>query len=215
MAAFLSVLVDRISGLMILVVVACVAVAICPFALPDWVSGSVWTLAGGSGLAMLALPHLHRWTKRIEKLRQLAEGVRYYFYNPRLLLGTAVLSLCVQAANVILVWLVGLAIDAPIPAAYYWIFVPMVTLLTLLPVSMNGMGIREGSTVLFLAPLGLSEGTALCLAVLWFFVLTAGSLTGGVVYFLGVFSRTEELSHHESLGGDSHQGRAGQSQAAA
>ena len=44
------------------------------------------------------------------------------------------------------------------PAAYYWVLVPMVSLLTLLPVSINGMGVREGGMVLLLAPLGVGTG---------------------------------------------------------
>ena len=35
----------------------------------------------------------------------------------------------------------------------------MVSLLTLLPISVNGMGVREGATVLFLAPLESAPGS--------------------------------------------------------
>ena len=72
--------------------------------------------------------------------------------------------------------MLGTGLHAPIPTAYYWIFVPMVSLLTLLPVSVNGMGVREGGVVLFLAPLGVPQATALTLAFLWFLVYAAGGL---------------------------------------
>src|SRR5262249_33990365 len=139
----------------------------------------------------------------------------FYFQHPGLLLGTSGLSIGVQVANVLVVWLIGRALDVAVPAVYYSILVPMVTLFTLLPISLNGMGIREGSTVLFLAPLGVGEGMALCLAILWFFVLTTVSLCGGVVYFFGCFPRPEVQPPHESIRRDPHQRRAGQSQAAA
>jgi uncharacterized membrane protein YbhN (UPF0104 family) len=214
-AAFLSVVVDRLSGLLILLLVACAGVLVYPRPLPPWVHASVWGLAAGAGLGLAALPLLTRWTARSERLRQLAEGVQYYFRNPRLVLGTAGLSVGVQVANVVLVWLIGRALDVPVPAVYYAIFVPLVTLLTLLPISLNGMGIREASTVLFLAPLGVGEGSALCLALLWFFALTAASLCGGVVYLFNWFPRPEVQPSYGPIGGDPHQGRAGQSQAAA
>src|SRR5262249_32503790 len=99
------------------------------------------------------------------------------------------LSVFVQAANVVLVWLLGLAIGLSVPAGYYWIMVPMVTLLTMIPVSLNGMGVREGGTALFLAPLGVSEGTAISLAFLWFAVFTVTSLFGGGLYLFGSFPR--------------------------
>jgi uncharacterized membrane protein YbhN (UPF0104 family) len=70
--------------------------------------------------------------------------------------------------------------------------VPMVTLLTLLPISLNGMGVREAGTILFLAPLGVARSTALSLAVLWFAVFTTASLLGGAVYLFGRFPKPEE-----------------------
>src|SRR5262249_5560543 len=107
--------------------------------------------------------------------------------------------------------------------SYYWVLVPMVSLLTLLPVSVNGMGVREGATALFLAPLGVGEGTALSLAFLWFAASAAASLGGGVVYLFGRFPRpadragasVEVQTDHGPVGGDSGQGRAGQPRAAA
>jgi uncharacterized membrane protein YbhN (UPF0104 family) len=139
------------------------------------------------------------------------------------LLGATVLSLVVQAVNVGIVWLVGQALGAAVPDAYYWIVVPMVTLLTLLPVSVNGMGVREGGMILFLAPLGISDATAVSLAFLCFAVYTAASLLGGLVYLFGRFSRPgdvgelshEGVTHAGSVGGHSDQGRTGQFKTAA
>ncbi len=145
---------------------------------------------------------------------------------PRILALTLVLSVFVQVANVVIVWLIGEAIRAPIPAAYFWVMVPMVSLLTLLPVSVNGMGVREGATALFLAPLGVEQGTALTLAFLWFAVYTVVSLLGGAVYLFGRFPKPEtpaQTPAHApvrevtcgSLGGDSDQGRTGERRQAA
>src|SRR5262249_43984584 len=101
------------------------------------------------------------------------------------------------------------------------IVVPMVSLLTLLPVSVNGMGIREGGMVLFLAPLGVNEGTAGTLAFLWFAGFTAASLLGGAVCLLGRFPQPRGLPppREESDNGfvrsDSDQGRVREHHAAA
>ncbi len=227
--AFLSVIADRFSGLVVLILLACAAVLFCPITLPPWVPVCVWATAACAFLGLVTLLVAAQYSGGQECLsagwqvprraaalaRSLSNSLTLFAVQPRLLLATTGLSLLVQAANVILVWLVGQAIDAPVPASYYWILVPMVTLLTLLPISLNGMGVREGGTVLFLAPLGVSQATALSLALLWFSVFAAASLCGAGVFLFGRYSQSEEPVTDGYLGGDSDQGRTGQPKAAA
>src|SRR5262249_55026353 len=146
---------------------------------------------------MILAPALLRRTSRFAKARQLAEQSLIYLDRSPLMMATTVLSLFIQAGNVVLVWLVGQALRLPVPASYFWIMVPMVTLLTMLPISLNGMGVREGGTILFLTPLGIEHGPALSLAILWFAVFTAASLVGGVLYLLNQYPRTEILTDGE------------------
>jgi uncharacterized membrane protein YbhN (UPF0104 family) len=215
LAAFLSVFIDRFSGLLVLLALACVAMLFCPIDLPRWVPISVYGTGVGALVGLATLPFFARWTDRYERTRRLVSGIRLYFTNTRLMVSSTALSIFVQAANVGVVWLVGLAIGAEVPASYYWVLVPMVTLLTLLPVSLNGMGVREGGMVLFLAPLGIEKETAIMLAFLWFLVFTTTSVAGGVIYLLGGYHMPEESTHDGSIGSHSDQGRARQSQPAA
>jgi uncharacterized membrane protein YbhN (UPF0104 family) len=181
-SAFVTVVVDRLSGLMVLLSLACVGAALSPIPLQPWILSGVWGGAGAAVVGLALAPWWLAWANRFEKIRQLTEPALVYLRRTGLVLSTTALSLIIQAGNVALVWLVGLAIGAPIPAFYYWIMVPMVTLLTLVPISLNGMGVREGGTILFLAPLGVNHATALSLALLWFSVFTVVSLLGGVLY---------------------------------
>jgi uncharacterized membrane protein YbhN (UPF0104 family) len=181
-SAFVTVVVDRLSGLMVLLSLACVGVILSPIQLQTWILFGVWGGAGAVVAGLALAPWWLAWANRFEKIRQLTEPALIYLRRPLLMVSTTVLSLIIQAGNVTLVWLVGLAINAAVPASYYWIMVPMVTLMTLVPISLNGMGVREGGTILFLAPLGVNCATALSLALLWFSVFTVVSLLGGVLY---------------------------------
>jgi uncharacterized membrane protein YbhN (UPF0104 family) len=189
LAALAAVFLDRFSGLLVLLCLACGGLLLTPLDLPPWISWFVWstTLSAAAGIALA--PWLAqrgaRMSQSLQKVRQALEKLR----APSLLFGSTALSLGVQAGNVILVWLVGQSISAEVPAGYYWIMVPMVSLLTMLPISINGWGVRENATVLFLAPLGVAKDTAVTLSLLWFAVFLAGSLMGGVVYLFGNFTR--------------------------
>lgn len=211
-ATFVSVLVDRLNGLMVLLAMAAVAVTVMYRAVPGWIVLFVWGTALCGWLGILLLPWLARWGKKGPERIQQVRTMLQLLHRPGLVIQTSLLSLVVQIANVILVWQVGLALHADIPPGYYWVLVPMVSVLTLVPVAMNGMGVREGGTTLLLAPLGVDQATALTLAFLWFAVHVAVSLLGGLVYLFGRFPKPQQSSEENdgSLDRGPHQGRTGQ-----
>jgi uncharacterized membrane protein YbhN (UPF0104 family) len=223
LAALAAVFVDRFSGLLVLLALACGGVLLSPRELPARISGFVWGTSACAVLAIAVVPVLARWrgglSQRLDKIRIALATLM----APRLLAVSTILSLGVQAGNVVLVLLLGEAIGAQVPLTFYWILVPMVTLLTMLPLSINGTGVREWATVLFLAPLGVAEQTAIALALLWFTVFLAASLLGGLVYLFGRFERpvmpapapAAGEADHGSVRGDSNQGRTRQHQAVA
>jgi hypothetical protein len=102
---------------------------------------------------------------------------------------TTLLSLVVQAANVLMVALIGEALGAPVQASYYWILVPVVSLLAVLIPSIGGVGVREGGTALLLLPLGVNDTTAVSLGFLWTLAQSTANLSGIFFYLFGRFER--------------------------
>jgi len=234
-AALLSVLLDRLSGLLVLLALACVAAVAYPLPLPLWVGLAVGGAAGGSLICLAVLPASTKLLARLDatgtgrhhavlaKVRHVAASLHQafgiYARRPRLLAASALLSLSVQIAGVILVWLIGQALGLDVPLGVFGVAVPMVALLTLLPVSVSGMGVREAGMVLFLQPAGVAVGPAVTVAFLWFCVQTAGGLCGALVYLCVNTKRQRysdaETRHDDALGDRPDQGRARQPRAAA
>jgi uncharacterized protein (TIRG00374 family) len=229
-AAFLSVFADRVSGLLMLVAIALTAAVCSPLDLPLRVAWTVYGIGAAAAVGLLGLLILARysvpstqysvlrlrWRGRLDRLLNFVRDARAaLFPGLRLFIITTLLSVVVQAANVIILWLAGVALGIDVPASYYWILVPVVTLMTLVPISLNGMGVREWGTVLMLAPLGVGSGPATALAFLWFLTFSAVGLSGAACYLLGQFPRFEVRPDDESVGRDSDQGRESQPPAAA
>src|SRR5206468_4402263 len=115
-----------------------------------------------------------------QRRREMAEAVDVYRRSPGLLGSATLLSLVVQLLNVLLVWCLAGAVGAAVPLGFCFVLMPVVTLLTLAPVSVNGVGVREGGTLLLLRPLGVPDEQAVALSLLWFSVFLTAGLTGGV-----------------------------------
>jgi hypothetical protein len=65
---------------------------------------------------------------------------------------------------------------------YYFIFVPLIMLLIMLPVSFNGFGVREGSFVVFFARVGVPSSQAFIISFVVSVLTTLMTAVGGVVY---------------------------------
>lgn len=200
MPAVLSVLLDRISGVVVLIGLACIAAAYSPVDLPAQFRLVIFGIGTCAGLGLLSLPLLVQLSRMLPAknklrrfIRRIRDSVRLLRSRPGILFGTTLLSVVVQVLNVVLVALIGLALQLDVPLVYYGVAVPMVTLATLIPISLNGMGLREAGMVLLLGPAGASAASAVSLAFLWFLAQTTASLFGAAVYLLGHFRRPEEL----------------------
>lgn len=187
--AFLSVVSDRLSGLLALVLLACLATLLFDQPLPAWIRLTVWGLAAGMILGYALLPVL---AKRSPKLLSVAHALsvsRGHRWRWAVALG---LSLLVQSASVAQIALMGEALGLRVPLLGYAVVVPLVSLLTMLPISVGGMGVREGSLLLLLAPFGVSGPEAVGLGLSWLAMNLVMGLGGGLVYLFRRPHRLEE-----------------------
>jgi glycosyltransferase 2 family protein len=159
----------------------------------------------------------NRKSKIPDRARLAIQAALCYRRSPRVLLLVTAFSVVIQAANVVVVWLLGIALGVQVPAGYYFVAVPLATLVTLVPVSVGGMGVREGGMALLLAPLGVPVEQAVTLALLWFSVFLAAGLVGAGCHLCSRFDplRDQNDEEPEPVGDHPDQGRAGQPRAAA
>ena len=64
------------------------------------------------------------------------------------------------------------------------VIITLISVITMIPVSLNGLGVREASYVLFFQSIGVPEGISLSVSLLFFFLVTISSLIGGLFWLL-------------------------------
>jgi uncharacterized protein (TIRG00374 family) len=65
-----------------------------------------------------------------------------------------------------------------------FLLVPIISAVSMLPVSINGLGIREGAYVLLFGAMGVSASQAITVSLLFFVIVTFISLFGGILFVL-------------------------------
>ena len=105
-------------------------------------------------------------------------------------------SFLFQAVVILVVFLNANALGLSVPLAALAVFVPLISLAGMLPVSVNGLGLREALYLLLFGRIGVPADAAVSMALLYFAVTMAASLPGGIVYALqrGPRSLSEKTS---------------------
>ena len=189
-AATYSIFVDRAIGLIAL---AIVIVASLPWSYnlisnPHGRSALLFVdlvaLAGGLGfllLGMLPWPWLKRWwgTHHLHACSVIANRVLFSRkHGPAI----AVLSLLVHVLAVVIAWCVVQSIAAPVLFGQIFQLVPPVMLITMLPISIAGWGVREATMGLAFGYAGLLPNEGVNVSLLYGAVTFLVGAFGGLVW---------------------------------
>jgi glycosyltransferase 2 family protein len=101
---------------------------------------------------------------------------------PSVIAWSFVLSIILQLIRVLGVYAMARALDVEIPLAYYLVLVPVSMILIMLPLSVGGLGLREGVFVGLFAIAGMSKVDAFALGFATSLTDIAVSLLGGILY---------------------------------
>jgi hypothetical protein len=95
--------------------------------------------------------------------------------------GAALLpSFAVQGTYVLAWRTAGTAAGLALPVEFLLFAVPVVSLASMVPVTIHGLGVREGVWALLLAPLGVSSASGVALGLLFFAAFTLVGAAGGI-----------------------------------
>src|SRR4030065_840853 len=91
-------------------------------------------------------------------------------------------SLLVQGGVIISYSVLGRGLGIDVPIGYYFLFIPLTTVVAMLPISLSGLGLRGGAFVFLFTRVGVSQEQALTLSLLWFVICALISMAGGIEY---------------------------------
>ena len=135
---------------------------------------------------MLARIGLSRLSPSLDRL----SGSLVEFRNrKRLLLELLSVALVVQIMRIGVHILFARALGLHVQAAYFFLFVPLLAVIVSLPISLNGIGVREGAGILLFGMVGLNRASAFALQFGTYLVAVGVSLIGGIVFLVRIPAR--------------------------
>jgi len=177
-----SVFMDRYIGFVSLLIIAIIAY---PFGFKyfkgshiEWILPLIITAFMLGSFVIFIL----RIGRRLRFVRGFYEYLEYYKGERGLLVKGLILSLILQMIIITSAFMISKGMDMNIPFYLLSLIIPLISVISSIPVSISGLGVREASFAILLTPIGVPYAQAITLSVTWFLSFAAGSLPGLFLY---------------------------------
>ena len=195
--AFRSVFIDRFLGLTGLLLLNLIANSINPDLLPPeifWLI-NLLVMAGIAGFFVVLLLHritlLQQW-RATAFISKISRELSHIFSHGREWGMQALMAIGIHLLAMIAIYFLGHSVGIEYGLLTFLIIVPPVILLTLIPISLAGWGVREGAMIGLFALIGADKTLVLSMSLLYGVVLVIASLPGLYVYLTTGSQKTTE-----------------------
>lgn len=136
------------------------------------------------------LPALERLLARVglggfkPALDDLAARLQGFRDQRELFLRLLAVALVVQISRIFVHVLVARGLGIRVELPYFFLLVPMLAVAVSLPISLNGIGVREGAGIVLFGLVGVGRAAAFSLQFTTYLVAVAISLIGGLVFLV-------------------------------
>ena len=206
-AALLSVFMDRVIGMLALIFLS-VGFLYFRYDLLNHAEGSstllnlrLWLLGAAliTILGMFAVSglgwvhYLPQWTPLRGRIVEISAACHMYAKGWRLTIWALLISFPLFGMFFTTFYCAARAFTDLLGVVDIFSVMPIVAVITAIPISVSGIGLRESLFVSLLAPFGVGAAIATLISVTGFLINTLGSLAGGIIF---LFYRS---SSHESI----------------
>ena len=201
-AAVASVFMDRVLGVFSVLLMAGVGLLLASdlagdpsillaLAAAALVCAGTWVLMVSERAAALGRGALARlpWARLARAGGSLLSAIQGYGAARGELAKVAGGSVAVQILRIVQAYLLGRALGIEAGLAAYFAFVPLILLVILVPVSVNGLGTSQLAFVWLFGRVGVAAADAFFLSILFVGLAVVGNLPGALLYLRGGVSR--------------------------
>jgi len=181
-----SVLFDRAHGLFILASIGFVS-GIFLKEQPTYTQKASWLILTVISLALAAAFLFWKWLAQVmpkgrENLRQILANFAGFasLVNFRIFIVSSIISACFHLMQLYTLKVFGHFIGREVDMWSWLVMLPLINILTSLPISWNGVGVRESTAFLLLCPHPFQEPEIILYSALWLFSVLLGSFLGAI-----------------------------------
>ena len=191
--AFSTVLADRLTGILGSSLIALIVAIADPADVPNDVRWIVIAVSTSVLIASVLLTQrrlldrfftrLPFWSKLPKKLIRIYEALTAYSLGA--IARSTLISLPFTLTVIASQYALALGLGLQVPVQYFALFIPMTALIQLIPISFNGLGVREGAYQALFGTVGVAGEQAVAMSLMYYVLRVVTGLIGGLLYLIG------------------------------
>lgn len=193
--AFSTVFADRLTGILGTSLIALLVAVFDPADVPPPIVAFVAAVSAGVLLAAAlltqrrlidrVLAHVPGWSKLkpTNKMRKVYEALTSY--SPGVIVRSTLISLPFTLTLIGAQYALAIGLGVVVPVQYFALFIPITALVQLLPISFNGLGVREGTFQALFGTVGVAGEQAVAMSLMYYILRVVTGLIGGLMYLIG------------------------------
>lgn len=210
LSSFSSVLIDRILGVLSLILVGSLSLYMAKNLITN-INPYLFILGGIIPFIVIYLLQknsvislIEKYARKIsiDKISKLLLKIHSSIYDyknfPKAITSSFILSILVQITRVLTYYVIAIAFGIQFPFVYFLLFIPIIMLVIMLPVSIGGLGLKEGTFIAFFSLVGMSVESATIISFTNTFVNTIITLFGGIIYLFYKPSKNQLESNNSN-----------------
>ncbi len=111
------------------------------------------------------------------------DALQVYRFSYRALATNLALSLGIVLVTTLVWYAIALALGIDVSIFYFFLFNPLLVFVLLIPISFNGLGPKEATTVFFFGLVNVPAEMALAMSLIFHVVVVLTSLPGGMLWW--------------------------------
>jgi hypothetical protein len=117
-----------------------------------------------------------------EKAGMVMKSFQTYRDYPKILMSSIIYSIIFYVSSIFQVYIISRALGIRLDLVFFFLFIPIITIISMIPVSINALGIREGAFIYLFGQVGVSLEAAFSISIMTFLISLIISGFGGIVF---------------------------------
>jgi len=117
-----------------------------------------------------------------DSIREFYRAFKIYKSKRKTIVAGIGYSILIQLVVILINYFIAKGLSIPIPIFALLAYIPIITVISLIPITINGLGIREVAYVFFFSSLNIAESEAFSISLVFFVTSVVASCAGGIVF---------------------------------